>query len=181
MSEFEYFSAVIAVILALGVTHILSQVSVIARRADAVRVHWIPAVWIAIVLMAHFSAWWNIWELEGLLDFSPRIFYYMLVGPTALFMAARLVIPPIRVKETVDLEQHYYSVHRAFFGMMSVFVVWPILIPLALPGPIPYQGIAEHAAMLIPVIACSLTTSIRIHQVVTVMIGAAFLMVMFAA
>ena len=70
MSEFEYFSAVIAVILALGVTHLLSQVSVIARRRDSVVIHWIPAVWTGIVLMAHFTAWWNIWELEGLLSFT---------------------------------------------------------------------------------------------------------------
>ena len=89
MTEFEYFSAMIAVILALGVTHLLGQISTVVERPGRVAIYWIHGIWVLVTLLAHFAAWWNIWGLKSSLDFSFPTFLYMLIGPTTLFLAAR--------------------------------------------------------------------------------------------
>lgn len=54
----------------------------------------------------------------------------ILIGPTALFLAARAIVPLIHRSDSVDLEQHYYSVHLVFFVLMAVFVIWPSVLGL---------------------------------------------------
>ena len=174
VSEFEYFSAVIAVVLALGVTHILGQISSFVQDRESVRWHWLPGIWIAVVFVAHFSAWWNIWALERNLDFSFHVFLYMLVGPTALFLAARLVIPPIRAGAVLDLRQHYFSVHRVFFAAIGVFILWPVLFGLVLQEPPPLNKLGEHLGLLVPILACALSRNMTVHTVVAVLVGLVF-------
>lgn len=174
MTEFEYFSAMIAVILALGVTHLLGQISLIAQNPERVGIYWIHSVWVVVVLLAHFSAWWNIWELKESIDFSFLTFLYMLIGPTALFLAARAIVPVIHRSVSVNLEQHYYSVHRVFFVLMAAFVIWPSVLGLFVLGTTTLLGALEHSAFLIPVLACAVSRSRRLHAVFAVLVGGAF-------
>ena len=177
MTEFEYFSAVIAVILALGVTHLLGQIGLIAQDRGAVRHHWIPSTWIVVVLMAHFFAWWNIWELKDSIRFTFPTFLYMLIGPTALFLAARTIVPPIRGSQTLDLERHYFSVYRLFFVLMAIFTVWPSLLGIVLLGTASIRGVLEHSAFLVPILACAVSPSRRLHAFVSVLVAGGFLAV----
>lgn len=180
MTEFEYFSAMIAVILALGVTHILGQVSYIAQKPELAETYWVHSVWVAVTLLAHFSAWWNIWGLKQSITFSFLTFLYMLIGPIALFLATRAIVPRIRQSPGVDLEKHYYTANRAFFVPMAVFVAWPSLLGLFVLGTASIAGVLEHTAFLVPMVACAVSRNRRLHGIFAVLVAAAFLVVTFS-
>lgn len=175
MTEFEYFSAMIAVILALGVTHILGYIGLVARNPRLVTMYWVHTAWVVLVLLSHFAAWWNIWGLRDSLQFNLHAFLYMLVGPTALYLAARVIVPPLQVSGRLDLESHYYSTHRMFFAILGVFLVWPVLLHLALSGAVSLTRFGEHLALLIPIAACAISANRRLHMLVVVLIGIAVL------
>ena len=175
MTEFEYFAAMIAVILALGVAHILGYISSVARKSTLDGTYWIHSAWVVLLLLSHFAAWWNIWELKDLLRFSLHGFLYMLVGPTALYVASRILVPPMHAFESLDLRGHYYSVHRNFFTTLGVFVAWPAVLRIALGGALPLMRVVEHTALLIPIAACAIFSNVRLHAVVVLLISLAFL------
>ncbi len=181
MTEFEYFSAMIAVILALGVTHILGQISYVTQNPRKAGVYWVHSVWVGVTLLAHFSAWWNIWGLKASIDFSYLTFLYMLIGPTALFLAARAILPRIRQSASVYLERHYYSVHRAFFIPLAVFVIWPSFLGLIVLDTASIAGILEHAVFLAPMVACAISRNRYLHAASAILVAAAFLLVSFSA
>ncbi len=176
MTEFEYFAAMIAVILALGVAHLLDFVSLLARESKLVESYWIHSAWVVLLLLAHFSAWWNIWELRELLQFSLHVFVYMLVGPTVLFVAAKILVPPLQAAGQTDLKAHYFSNHRIFFTTLGAFIVWPTLLRIALGGALPLMRVIEHTALLIPIAACAISGSVLLHALVAGLILLALLL-----
>ncbi len=175
VTEFEYFSAMIAVILALGVTHILAQVSALAEQRA--KLYWVHVVWVSVTLLAHFSAWWNIWGFRESLEFSFLIFLYLLVGPTALFLAARAILPRVGAVGPVDLESHYYGVHGVFFTLMAVFVAWPSLMGSFVSGSVSMRGLVEHGLFMAPLICCAFSPNRRLHGMAAVLVAGIFLLV----
>ena len=175
MTEFEYFSAMIAVILALGVTHILRYVSHVALNPGLVIRYWVHSAWVLLVLLAHFAAWWNIWELGDDLRFSLYVFLYMLIGPIALFLAARLIVPPLHGPAQLDTETHYYSVHRLFFALLGAFIIWPSLLGIHLQDSVSMAGIIRHLALLAPIVVCAFSANRRLHAFVAALVGIAIL------
>ena len=165
----------IAVILALGVTHILGYGGLVAQNHKLVKMYWVHSVWVVLALLAHFAAWWNIWELREDLQFSLYVFLYMLIGPTALFLATRLIVPRLHESGEIDLESHYFSVHRTFFVLLGVFLIWPSLLGIAVTESVSVMGIVDHFALLVPVLACALSANRRLHAIVAVLMGIAFI------
>lgn len=177
MTEFEYFSAMIAVILALGVTHILGQVGRLAQDFTIAKLYWVHAVWVILVLLSHFAAWWNIWLLRDSLSFSHAGFLYILLGPTALFLAARVLVPRLADSKAVDLEKHYYSVNGTFFPLMVVFFLWPSLMGVVMDDTTSVLGVLRHLLLVVPILACAISENRRLHAIVSVFGAALFAMV----
>ena len=178
MSEFEYFSAMIAVILALGVTHILSEIGQAAQKPERYGLHgyyWVHIVWVIMVFAFHLAAWWNIWGMKDGLRFSYLWFLYLLLGPTALYLSARVLVPRTGGAESVDLKHHYYGVHRLFFSLVAVFVGWPVVIGLFGTGTATWISTFQHSLLLVPVIALAIFGNRRLHEAMTACVGLLFL------
>lgn len=173
MTEFEYFSAMIGVILALGVTHILAQAGLAVQGKGLVRLYWVHGFWVGLVLLSHFAAWWNIWRLRDSLEFSYPGFLYTLIGPTALYLAARVLVPRLDAP-VVDLESHYYSAHKAFFALIALFLVWPVLMDLIFGNTPSLPGVLQHLVLLVPVVACAMSSSRRLHALVAIFVVVVF-------
>jgi len=169
MTPFEYFSAMVAVILALGVTHILTAIGQVAQKRELAKLYWIHSLWVLLILASHFTAWWNIWGLRQDLDFSYFAYLYMLIGPVALFLAASVLVPRFAYAEKVDLRQHYYAVRKTFFLMMLVFVAWPMLMGIfSATVTFSVLAVVPHGVFLVPIAVCAMSSNAALHGIVVI-------------
>ena len=137
----------------------------------------VVVTWVFLVLLSHFAAWWNIWSLRESLHFTHAGFLYILVGPTALYLAARVLVPRLVDSKPVDLAEHYYSVNGTFFSLMVVFFLWPSLMGLVMDETTSTLGVVRHLLLVIPILACAISENRRLHAVVSVFGAGLFAMI----
>jgi hypothetical protein len=57
MTSFEYLSAIVAIVVALGIAQILRGAGEVALGDGTVRTHWLHSVWLAYLLMVYLHTW----------------------------------------------------------------------------------------------------------------------------
>ncbi|HEX2203188.1 MAG TPA: hypothetical protein VHG91_07810 [Longimicrobium sp.] len=118
MSEHEYLSVLISIIVGLGISHLLGGVGRIMVERRRVRVHWMPLVAAVFVFLAHVQWWWSTINAGRHLGSNFFGFLFFLLAPIVLYLLAVLVLPDVDdLPGTVSLREHYYDNHRWFFGL----------------------------------------------------------------
>ena len=121
MSEFEYASVIVSIVLALGIAEILRFLADTLREAKARQVYWIHMLWVILLLELQVEFWWRMWAFKDHLAVGPQL-ALVLVGPSILFMATRIILP--RQGEERDLESLYFQHRSAFFSTMVAMNLW---------------------------------------------------------
>lgn len=118
MSQQEYLSVLVSIIVGLGVSHLLAGVGrmVLARRL--VRVYWASLAWTVLVFLAHVQWWWSTIHSGENLAANFFAFVFFLLAPVGLYLLAVLVLPDFDdLTGPVSLRDHYFDNHRWFFGL----------------------------------------------------------------
>lgn len=107
MTEFEYLSIGVGLILGLGVTMLLTSFLALFIARRNVRFDWIPIVWafyILVIQIQYYSAMWNLNDktVWTTLDFSLPLLLASLI-----FLAAGLVLPSIHREYPPDLGVYF--------------------------------------------------------------------------
>ena len=173
MSEFEYASVVVSIVLALGIADILRFLADCLREPGARRIYWVHLLWIVLLLELHLEFWWRMWAFRQMLTVGPEI-GLVLLGPGLLFMASRIMLPGSR--DTADMAEMYYGHKNAFFAMMIATALWsvarsPLSIPEEQRGPL-LVSMALAAFIVAIFAACMLTANRRVHASVVLIIAA---------
>lgn len=149
MSQLEYLIALVSIIVGLALADLAGSFRELVRPRRAVRWHWLPITWAAIVLMILVQFWWTSFgalqeEAFGqALAFLPYLLAFLM-----LYLACAFALPdpecrpecaperdsspppsanaPLGVPtEALNMEAFYFSsVHRRwFFGTLIVLIV----------------------------------------------------------
>jgi hypothetical protein len=111
MTEFELLAIPLSLILGLGVTNILSDVSDAIRDRERVPLHWLPLTWAFLIFLfqvQYFFVLWDFYE-SGMVwtwpNFGPALFHCII-----LYLSAGLVLPGRRNSDSesllADFEKH---------------------------------------------------------------------------
>ena len=120
MSPFEFVTIFCSLILGLALSHILRAVTDLYEIRDRVKTYWLNSLWVVTVTMWSVYAWWGLWKLSIDLDEWHYAQYWFLVTNLAsIYFFTTLVLPKATDDGIIDLEKHYYSVHRAFFSIVA--------------------------------------------------------------
>lgn len=172
MSEFEYASVVVSIVLALGIADILRFLADSLREPGDRRMYWVHLIWIVLLLELHLEFWWRMWSFKDQLTVGPELAMVMM-GPALLFMASRILLPGQR--DTGDMMQLYYGHKNAFFAMMIATSVWSLITsPWSLP---PAQrglllaSIALTGVVLVIFAVCIVTANRRVHSTVVLLVA----------
>lgn len=123
--SFEWVQAALGIIVALGLTRIVSAIVLLHSMRRRVRLDWIPVAWAATVflLLLQFS-----WVFVGLRDFVENwtfgLFLCLLGFVLTLFTAAALVLPGSEAQAGEDLEAWFARDGRwalPFLGLYALF------------------------------------------------------------
>jgi hypothetical protein len=133
VSQIEYLIALISIIVGLGLADLARSLRELVRPDRAVRWHWLPLTWAAIVFLIILQLWWASFEtlqedLFGrVLVFLPYLLMFLI-----LYLACSFALPdadwvasPDTEGEALNLEAFYFSpAHRRwFFGAMVGLIV----------------------------------------------------------
>jgi len=115
MSDFEFVSVVLAIVIGLGITRILSGQATVLEHRATLRTDWISLMWAVAVLLWQIVYWLGtVNSYRERTVFTVASFGLLLLAAVALYFASALVLPS-RIGPGTDLRQHYEAVLVPFF------------------------------------------------------------------
>ncbi len=104
MTEFELLAIPLSLILGLGITNILSDVSDAIRDRERVPLHWLPFVWAFLIFLFQVQYFFVLWDQHELgavwtwQRFGPALFNCVI-----LYLSAGLILPGRRNSDSASL------------------------------------------------------------------------------
>lgn len=120
MQPFEYLSVMTSVVLGLGISHLLADLTRLIEGRDKVKFYWVSIVWAVTLLMQHLQMWWVLFRYREIGQWNFFTFLLLFVPAMLLYAATVLLLPEFDPDQGIDLEQHYYRNRRWFFGLAAL-------------------------------------------------------------
>ena len=74
---------------------------------------------------SNLHVWWSLWNLQqAVAEWNFVMFLVLLLGPSALFLSTQVLL--FEPGSATDTREHYFSVHRVFFALLALVVVWEL-------------------------------------------------------
>jgi hypothetical protein len=172
MQVFDYLSVIVSVITGLGMTHVLSGVAELVYARKRVRFYWVSLFWMLFLFVSQVQIWWGLWDLRESRAWNFGSFLVLLLYPIATYLPASVVLPSLSTGESVDLREHYYQNHRAFFSLFAlVFLVLTALNPILFG--VPWLSVPEGlTALLFGLLGvAAISGSPRYHTVLPLLVS----------
>ena len=115
MSAFEFVAVLFSVIVGLAISHLLSAASELIEIHVRVKTYWVNNIWMVTVFIWAIFSWWGMWELNNLEMWDYPSFFLVVINLSGLYLMTTLVLPKATESGIIDLEKHYFLVHRIFF------------------------------------------------------------------
>ena len=128
MSAFEFITVLFSVIVGLAISHLLRAASDLIEMQSRVKTYWVNSIWIVTVFIWDIFSWWGLWGLNDLEMWRYPSFFLVVVNLSGIYLMTTLVLPKSTESSIVDLEKHYFSVHRIFFSSTAYNFASIILI-----------------------------------------------------
>lgn len=119
---FSFILVMVSLVLAIGVTHLVQGVAGLIRHRDRVRLEPLPLVWAASLFLVAAIYWWSLWDFRSV-DWRFHHFFYLLLAPTLLHVAASLLVPTDPGETGVDLQRQFDQVRIPFMLLMAAFSI----------------------------------------------------------
>jgi hypothetical protein len=166
MTPFEYITLLTSIVLALGITRVLTGFGRVLQLRRRVRMYPVHLLWAANVLLWLLLNWWILYRWHTFNSWTFFLFLFVLISPIVAFLLAVLLFPE-PLEAGADLKQHYYANHRAFFILAALLPVVDALDTylkgwshFRAQGP---QYVVTLLMLLVLSIACAVTKRERLH------------------
>jgi len=178
MTQFQFVMVLLSIIIGLGVTDLLSNISRQIKLGRTVKFSWLQSSLVVFLFIALLQQWWETWGLQSVEHWNFGTMLLMLSGPVGLYIGSHMLFP--HKIEDADLEDHYFDNAKVFWLIAAAVVVAstlfrPIGFGMALIDP-------DNAASLFLFFACLGLAFIKnrlVHKVVFPMIFLALLLDLF--
>ena len=180
MTQFEFISVAVSIVLALSMARLLSAVPHLLAPD---RRYWVACLWAASLLPIHLGFWWNMWAYRQVDAWTFRGFAAVMLTPILLFLTVTILVSDS--PGTVESwRERFYSRHRVFFSLFLVALLSRLLRQFAVLGsplPSPETGVALFIGPPLLLIAAigAFTSKERVHEMLA-LIGAAVVWVAYA-
>jgi hypothetical protein len=169
MSPFEYVIVLVAIIIGLGITVILTGIAQLIREEPRIKLFGPYLIWVGLVFVMHIHEWWITYQLKSTVAWKLPTFLFIILYPILLFILANLLFPDSWEKNNRDMKQFYFAIYRKFFGCAILLVVLSVLQNVFLSD-LPLSEQVVHLVVLITLTVMMVTKPKRViaHTVVGV-------------
>ena len=135
MSPFEFITVFVSLIVGFALSHILRAVSDLYEIRDRVKTYWLNSLWVVTVIMWSIFTWWGLWMLSiERIDWTYAQYWFLVMNVSSIYFFTTLVLPKATDEGTIDLENHYFSVHKAFFSIVAFSLFTSAVVNYSLFG-----------------------------------------------
>jgi hypothetical protein len=119
MDLFSYIAIVPSIIIALGITRLLTGIGKILERREKVHNYWVHLLWSLNVFLFMVLNWWILfrWQFQQVWSFP--LFLFLLLTPTVTFLLTVILFRE-PFEEPMDFQKHFYEDHRWFFAIAAL-------------------------------------------------------------
>jgi hypothetical protein len=129
MTIFEFLTVAVSIVLALGLSKLISSIPFVfdGRKRD-----WLHILIFVLAVLAHIVVWWRIWLLNDVTDWNILQFTLLMGSPLSLYLAATALVSstPEQVSDwktyLADQSRWVFSASAAVIGfglLRSYFIL----------------------------------------------------------
>lgn len=176
MSQFEYVTVAVSLVLAFGVTRLLGGLPLIIRGAHP---YWVHSLWSIQALVNFALFWWVFWNFREVAPWTLGKFLLILLYPAACFVSACVLVPS-DASETTDWHGYYFESRRLLFSIFAVSTATFVSIIIAFDDKISLvsQEAGVGAAYVALYAVAAVSANPKVHGAIVVtnaaMIAAAY-------
>ena len=130
ISPFEYVTVLISIVLSLGITQILTSLTLLVKKRTKVISYWPHSLWVLFILFLHIQEWWVMYSLRTFEPWRLPVFLFIMLYPIALFVLAKLLFPNKIKGKLIDLKAFYYENYPLIFIMIVISAILSVLYNL---------------------------------------------------
>ena len=135
MSPFEFVTVFLSLIIGFALAHILRATSDLYEIRERVKTYWLNSLWVITVAMWSIFTWWGLWMLSiELTEWSYAQYWILVINISSIYFFTTLVLPKATDEGIINLEKHYYSVHKAFFSVIAFSLFTSAIVNYSLFG-----------------------------------------------
>jgi hypothetical protein len=181
MSDFEYASVVVSIVLALGIADVLRFLADTFRESGSRKLYWVHLLWILVLFQLHLEFWWRMWSFRELVTVGPSL-GLVLLGPAMLFVGTRTLLP-VGGSDS-DLQALFFRRKTLFFVMLALLNVWGLVLSPWSVGLAPDESVVVvtgvFAFVMALFVACIFSSNQLLHKSVVSLVVALELLDTFA-
>ena len=125
---FNYLSVIISIILGLGLGHLLTGCARLIATRQTLTISWLYVSWIVLLFPVYVTYWWAFWDYRKHVHWSFVSFFFLLIGPTGLYLITALLLPDLSNKICFNATAHYLNIRYWFFVLWIVLQIWGIML-----------------------------------------------------
>jgi hypothetical protein len=119
MSQFEYLSVLVSIIVGLALTQLLSGIARLIQLRRRIAMHATTLCWIATLLLIDIQVWWVAFERRANQQWTFFAFLLYLLIPIGVFLLSYLVLPDMGDEDKADLRGNFEDNQAWFFGLLA--------------------------------------------------------------
>jgi hypothetical protein len=119
MDPFAYLSVLTSIVLALGITRLMTGLGSLLQSRGRVKLYWVHLLWALNVFLFLVLNWWILYRWHTQTTWTFFLFLFVLLSPIISFLLTMLLFPDPLVDGT-DLKHHFYENHRWFFVLAAL-------------------------------------------------------------
>ena len=175
MSRFEYLSALVSIVIALGLTEISAGWLRLLRNRARVRFSTLHAAWSLFSVLMLIQLWWGFWQFRTVEAWSfPGLL--AVVGESLLLaFAGTVLLPEVGSEGEIDLRSYFLEQSRLYFSMGAAVILLLTVTDLLVAGQ-PFLH-AENAFRLpgaIVAVTAAVFPNPRLHSALALLAFALF-------
>ena len=126
MTAFEYVSVLVAIIVGLGMTHLLVALGQLIHGRDHRSIYWVQLGWAYVLFVALIVIWWIGFRWRHIEEWNPLLYTFLLANPAILYLLTVLLFP--RDSEpNLDMRSWFLSRRKPFFALLSLVLVIDVI------------------------------------------------------
>jgi hypothetical protein len=119
MDVFSYISIVPSIIIALGITRLLSGIGKMVEKRSQVKTYWVHTLWTLNIFLFMSLNWWILFRWQAQQDWNFFLFLFLVLTPTVSFLLTVILFPD-PFKEPMDFKICFYENRRWFFALATL-------------------------------------------------------------
>ena len=119
MSQFEYLSVLISIIIGLAITQLLSGAARLIQVRKRIRLHATTLCWMVFLFLLDTQIWWAAFFRRANDDWNFFLFLLYLLMPILAFLLSYLVLPELGDEDDIDLAANFAGNRPWFFGLFA--------------------------------------------------------------